>query len=79
MSFLKNLRGKATSLPQDIVNGCIWFIKQSRALYIDVDNERYRVNPPADWEETHTDSPAYIENKPSLGTVSSHNVASEIS
>ena len=76
MSFLKNLRGRATSLPQEIVNGCLWFIKQSKALYFDVDDQRYRINPPADWAETQRDNPAYIENKPTLGTVAARNVAS---
>ena len=37
------------------------------------------LNPPADWEETVKDSPAYIKNKPVLGTVASHDIAEQIS
>ena len=46
---------------------------------IDVDNNtRIRINPPSDWNETEQQSPAYIANKPNLGTVAVKNVAEDI-
>lgn len=78
MDFLKYLREKTSSLPENISNGFVYFVKSTKALLIDVDNERYRINPPSDWNETDPDSPAYIENKPQLGTASSYDVAEEI-
>ena len=44
---------------------------------MDIDNERIRINPPSDWNEENPNDPAYIANKPELGTVVSYDVAQD--
>lgn len=75
MNFLRFLKTSISALPQAIVNGSVYFKKSTQALSLDLDGERYRVNPPADWEETNTESPAYIANKPDIGTAAAFDLA----
>ena len=77
-NFLRFLRETASDISQTIKDGYVWLIKGTGALYIDVGQERIRINPPADWNETNEESPSFIVNKPELGTVSSYDVAQEI-
>lgn len=78
MGFLKFLRGKLTALPEEIADGNIYITKGDKGIYADMGTERHRLNPPADWNETNKNYPGYIDNKPELGTVSSHDIAEEL-
>lgn len=77
MSFLKFLRTQASELPQTITDGFLYFVKSNRAIYMDHGNNRVRYNPPADWNQTTTDDPSYIANKPT--TVSGYGITDAIS
>ena len=76
MGFIKFLRGNLNSLPEEISDGSVYFASNTGTVLVDTATERICINPPADWEETITQSPAYIANKPDLGTASSHDIAS---
>ena len=77
MGFIKFLREKLTQLPEEITDGHVYITKE-KGLYVDVGTERMRLNPPTDWNEQVKTSPAYINNKPELGTSASHNIAEEL-
>lgn len=75
--YVKHYFGESADRPE-VENGTILYETDTRALFVDQNNQRTRYNPPANWNETDTDDPSYIENKPTLGTASARNVASEI-
>ena len=78
MNFLKFLRTSVSSLPNTIADGSMYFVKATKALFLDIGQERHRINPPADWNETDTESPSYILNKPTIGTAATYDVAATI-
>ena len=75
MGQIKFLRGTMSAIPEAITDGYIYLAKNTGAVYFDISDQRVRANPPADWNETIQESPAYIRNKPEIGTVASHDVA----
>lgn len=66
-------------MPEEITDGSVYVSEKTGKIQIDIGENRLTVNPPADWEETVKDSPSYISNKPTLGTVASHDIAEQIS
>lgn len=78
MGFIKSLRQSISELPSAISNGSIYFIKATRAMFMDIGGERFRLNPPSDWNEENIDSPAFIQNKPQIGTAASYDIATEM-
>jgi len=51
------------------------YVLKSGEVDVDMGSDRVRINPPADWENTNKNSPAYIANKPELGTAAAKDVA----
>lgn len=75
MGFIKSLRESISEIPVAIKNGSLYIKKATQAVFIDISSERLRLNPPSDWNESNTESPAYIQNKPQIGTIASYDVA----
>lgn len=65
-------------MPEDPVDGNIYFDVITQGLTFDIGEGRYRVNQAADWDETNEDSPAFIANRPNFGTASGKNIAESI-
>lgn len=78
MGLLKFLKSTLAQMPVTPQDGSIYFDVDNNALTFDIDDQRYRVNCPANWEETNENSPAFIENRPTLGTASAKDLATEI-
>ena len=74
MGFLKFLRGKLSQMPEEIVDGQVYLAKNTKGLYVDVGTERLRLNPPANWDEKDASNPAFIANKPTLGTAAAYDI-----
>lgn len=67
--YVKHYFGEKSKKPEEVENGAIIYETDTRAIYVDQDDERKRYNPPADWNETNEESPSYIANKPDLGDI----------
>lgn len=59
-------------MPQTITDGFLYIVRSTRSVFFDYDNQRIRLNPPANWNETNTQDPAYIANKPT--TISGYGI-----
>ena len=59
-------KGIKRLFPSEIKEGQVLYAEDENGLYLDNENTRDRLNPPADWEETDQNSPSYIANKPEI-------------
>ena len=64
MPVVDFLRGRLENLSNTIRNGTFLLATDKKQLYVDIDDERIRINPPADWNESDSEKPSYIANKP---------------
>lgn len=61
--------GAESKLPGTIKEGQLLFSTDTRKVTLDADGQRIRFNPPGNWNEADTDSPAYINNKPDIDAI----------
>ncbi len=61
--------GVEAALPQTVTEGQLLFSTDTKKVTLDADGTRKRYNPPGDWNETNSTSPAFIENKPDVESI----------
>ena len=61
--------GVEAALPQTVTEGQLLFSTDTKKVTLDADGTRKRYNPPGDWNETNSTSPAFIQNKPDVESI----------